>query len=80
MNKFLTTAAVLLALIAPASATDTISPEWLGTWCVVSGDEHGMDYKRGQCEPDAQLTIYPNRYEGPELGCKWTRSAKPKSC
>ena len=79
MNKLVTTAAVLVALIAPASARESSKTPaaLLGTWCLVSENEYGSTYKRGQCPDDERrLTIFPLHYEAADdWGCKWTRGS-----
>jgi hypothetical protein len=77
MKKLLTTAAVLVALIAPTSARDysEIPTSYLGTWCFVSKDEYGTEWKRGQCPVEERLTVYPHRCEAAELGCRWKRGS-----
>ena len=66
MNKILTTAAVLVALIAPAHAANTLPAEFVGSWCPVANTSD--EYIR--CSSNSELTIRKNSYEGLEMACK----------
>ena len=79
MKTTMMIAAVLAALIVPASAESRVYSEMpttlLGTWCFVSDDENGTTYKRGQCPADERLTIRNGSYEAVKRGCRWTRGS-----
>ena len=66
MNKLLTTAAVLVALIAPASAASKMPAKFRGSWCSVENTTD--EYIR--CPRSSELTIRQNGYQGLEMGCR----------
>lgn len=66
MTKLLTTAALLVALIAPAGAASSLPATFVGAWCPV-GNTSVDEYVR--CS-DGELTIRRNAFEGNEMGCQ----------
>ena len=81
MIKLLTTAAVLVALIASATAADRIPAKFIGDWCGSLDYDAGSRYKRSSCRKVGEagigsgFEIRANRIitDGGETSCKVLR-------
>jgi hypothetical protein len=70
MTKLMTTAAVLVALLAPATADNRMPAKFIGNWCS-SGN---FMYKHGKCKDgkanDRWMTIRVDGFDMHETTCK----------
>ena len=72
MRKLMTMAAMLVALVVPASASDSIPAKFVGDWCSSAADGASPRYKRGRCKDESNekgLAVRAKSLEMHEVYC-----------